>query len=76
MRVRLERRNSLGPFRERELEDPLVLDVLQVLGAEVDDGGAVGNLVAEERAGRLGEQDLAAAPAEQIRAARTTSRPR
>jgi hypothetical protein len=49
------------PVVERELEDPLVLDVLEVLLPEVDDGGAVGDVVAQQRAGRLREQDLAAA---------------
>ena len=37
-----------------------MLDVLQVLLPEVDDRDAFGEVVAEQRASRLGEQDLAA----------------
>jgi len=40
----------------------LVLDVLQVLLAEVADVHAVGQLVADERAGRLRDEDLTAMP--------------
>jgi hypothetical protein len=45
---------------EAELVDPLVLDVLQVLAAEVDDLGARRRVVPEQRARRLRHQDLAA----------------
>ena len=45
---------------ESQLKDPLVLHVLQVLLPEVDDRHALRQVVPEQRARRLREQDLAA----------------
>src|SRR5205823_2466145 len=47
-------------FVQRELVDVLVLDVLQVLLAEVAHADALGEIVADERTGRLGGEDLPA----------------
>ena len=60
-RLRLERREALVAV-DRELVDPLMLNVLQMLLAEVDDGHALGKLVPEQSPRRLGEEDLAAVP--------------
>src|SRR5439155_24549062 len=47
-------------FVQRELVDVLVLDVLQVLLAEVAHADALGEIVADEPTGRLGGEDLPA----------------
>ncbi len=58
-RLRLERREALVAL-ESQLKDPLVLHVLEVLLPEVDDRHALRQVVPEQRARRLREQDLAA----------------
>ena len=70
-----------GLLRDRRavdgnLVDVLVLDVLQVLFAEVVHRDAVGDLIAEQRACRLRDRIWPPCPAAEIRAARTTSIPR
>ena len=59
-RLRLQRRKLARAAVDRQLVDVLVLDVLQVRLAEVVDADAFGQLVAEQRARRLRDEDLAA----------------
>ena len=57
---RLQRRELARAAVDRQLVDVLVLDVLQVRLAEVVDADALGQLVPEQRARRLRDEDLAA----------------
>src|SRR4029077_20929161 len=59
---RLERAIGDAAAVDRELVDVFVLDVLEMLLPEVVDGDTVRELVAEQRARGLREQDLAAVP--------------
>ncbi len=56
----LERRERVLLAVDRQLEQPLVLDVLQLRLAEVEDAGALRQVVPDQRARRLREEDLAA----------------
>ena len=75
-RRRLERREGLRLVGQRELEDPLVLDVFQIGLAEIADGGALGMLFPTSTRVVSESRICPPWPAEQMRAARTTSIPR